>query len=97
MERFVERFRYKAKKARQAQSRVKKLDKIERIERDPRDGKALGFQFKAPERSGRVVFELEGGRLEVAGRARCCTTPTCGSSAASTSRSSGRTAPARRR
>ena len=38
MERFVERFRYKATKARQAQSRVKKLDKIERIERDPRDG-----------------------------------------------------------
>ena len=54
MERFVERFRYKATKARQAQSRVKKLDKIERIERDPRDGRALGFQFKAPERSGRV-------------------------------------------
>ena len=38
MERFVERFRYKATKARQAQSRVKRLDKIERIERDPRDG-----------------------------------------------------------
>ena len=65
MERFVERFRYKATKARQAQSRVKKLDKIERIERDPRDGRALGFEFKKPERSGRVIFELEDGRLEV--------------------------------
>ena len=29
--------------------------------RDPRDGKALGFAFKPPERSGRVVFELEDG------------------------------------
>src|SRR5215210_5849171 len=68
LERFVERFRYKATKARQAQSRLKKLDKIERIERDPRDGRSLGFQFKAPERSGRVIFELQDGRLEVPGR-----------------------------
>ena len=65
MERFIERFRAKATKARQAQSRVKALSKIERIERDPRDGEALSFDFKAPERSGRVVFELEGGRIEV--------------------------------
>ena len=65
LERFVERFRAKATKAKQAQSRVKRLDKIERIERDPRDREALKFQFKAPERSGRVVFELTGGRVEV--------------------------------
>jgi ATP-binding cassette, subfamily F, member 3 len=68
MERFIERFRYKATKARQAQSRVKKLDKIERITRDPKDGRALAFEFKKPERSGRVIFELEDGRLEVGGR-----------------------------
>jgi ATP-binding cassette subfamily F protein 3 len=68
MERFVERFRYKASKARQAQSRVKRLEKMERIEADPRDGRSLGFEFKRPERSGRVIFELEGGRLEVPGR-----------------------------
>ena len=61
MERFIERFRYKATKARQAQSRVKKLSKIERIERDPRDGQGLEFAFKPPERSGRVVFELTDG------------------------------------
>jgi len=68
MERFVERFRYKATKARQAQDRLKKLNKIERIERDPRDGRALEFAFKKPERSGRVIFEVEDGRLEVPGR-----------------------------
>jgi ATP-binding cassette subfamily F protein 3 len=65
MERFIERFRYKATKAKQAQSRVKKLAKIERIERDPRDGQGLEFAFKAPERSGRVIFELLDARVEV--------------------------------
>ena len=65
MERFVERFRYKATKARQAQDRLKKLNKIERIERDPRDGRGLEFAFKKPERSGRVIFELEDARLQV--------------------------------
>ena len=68
MERFIERFRYKATKARQAQSRVKKLDKMERIERDPRDNRSLGFSFGAAERTGRVVVELEGGRIAVGGR-----------------------------
>jgi len=71
MERFIERFRYKASKARQAQSRVKKLDKIERIEpgpfRAPQDGRSLEFQFAAPERSGRVIFELLDGRVQVGG------------------------------
>ncbi|HEX3520082.1 MAG TPA: ABC-F family ATP-binding cassette domain-containing protein [Solirubrobacteraceae bacterium] len=65
MERFIERFRYKASKAKQAQSRVKKLSKIERIERDPKDEKGLEFQFAAPERTGRVIFELSGGRVEI--------------------------------
>jgi ATP-binding cassette, subfamily F, member 3 len=65
MERFVERFRYKATKARQAQSRVKKLAKMQRIERDPRDGQALAFSFKPPARSGRVVFELTDALIQV--------------------------------
>jgi ATP-binding cassette subfamily F protein 3 len=64
MERFIERFRYKATKARQVQSRVKKLDRIERVTRDPQDGRSLAFAFKPPERSGRVIFELEHGRVE---------------------------------
>ena len=67
MERFIERFRYKASKARQAQSRVKKLAKIERIEREPKDGRSLDFEFSSPERSGRVVFELLDGRIEIGG------------------------------
>jgi ATP-binding cassette subfamily F protein 3 len=58
LERFVTRFRA-GTRARQAQSRAKKLDKTKRIERDPRDGKSLGFSFAAPQRSGRVVLELE--------------------------------------
>ncbi len=65
LEKFVERFRAKATKAKQAQSRVKRLDKIERIQRDPRDREGLRFDFKAPERSGRVVFEMTGARVEV--------------------------------
>jgi ATP-binding cassette, subfamily F, member 3 len=65
MERFIERFRYKATKAKQAQSRVKKLAKIDRIERDPKDSRSLEFQFAAPERSGRVIFELAQGRVEI--------------------------------
>jgi ATP-binding cassette, subfamily F, member 3 len=68
MERFVERFRYKATKARQAQSRVKRLDKMQRIERDPSDTRSLGFTFGSAERTGRVVVEMEHGRLEVPGR-----------------------------
>src|SRR3954452_2120330 len=68
MERFIERFRYKATKARQAQSRVKRLDKMERIERDPADNRSLGIKFGGAERTGRVVLELTGGRLEVPGR-----------------------------
>jgi ATP-binding cassette subfamily F protein 3 len=67
LERFVDRFRA-GTRARQAQARVKKLEKIERIERDPRDGKALGFAFKPPERSGRVIFEIEDGTLTIGSR-----------------------------
>jgi ATP-binding cassette, subfamily F, member 3 len=68
MERFIERFRYKATKARQVQSRIKRIEKMERIERDPRDTRSLGFSFGAAERTGRVVLDLEDGRLEVPGR-----------------------------
>ncbi len=68
LERFVTRFRA-GTRARQAQSRVKKLDKMERLGRDPSDGVGLEFSFKPPERSGRVVFELEDGEIAVGKRA----------------------------
>jgi ATP-binding cassette subfamily F protein 3 len=67
LERFVTRFRA-GTRARQAQSRAKKLEKMERVTRDPRDGKALGFAFKPPERTGRVIFEVEDGRLRIGDR-----------------------------
>src|SRR3954464_14137980 len=67
LERFVDRFRA-GTRARQAQSRAKRLEKIERVTRDPRDGKSLGFAFKPPERSGRVVFEVEDAELRIGDR-----------------------------
>jgi len=70
MERFVERFRYKASKARQAQSRVKMIEKSKRDGpmAEKRDGRQLRFHFKPPERPGRVVLKLVNGTLEVPGR-----------------------------
>src|SRR3954453_23931573 len=67
LERFVDRFRA-GTRARQASSRQKKLDKIDRLTTDPKNGKALGFAFKPPERSGRVVFEVEDGLLKIGDR-----------------------------
>jgi len=70
MERFVERFRYKATKARQAQSRVKQIEKKKRggPQAERRDTRNLRFHFKPPERPGRVVLKMVNGTLEVPGR-----------------------------
>jgi ATP-binding cassette subfamily F protein 3 len=67
LERFVTRFRA-GTRARQAQSRAKQLAKLERLSRGTTDAAALQFAFKPPQRSGRVVFELEDGRIEVGER-----------------------------
>ena len=67
LERFVTRFRA-GTRAKQAQSREKKLDRMDKIGRDPRDGKSLGFAFKPPERSGRVMLEVEDGTLRIGER-----------------------------
>jgi ATP-binding cassette subfamily F protein 3 len=70
MERFVERFRYKATKARQAQSRVKQIEKKKKggPAAERRDTRRLRFSFKPPERPGRVVIKLVKGTIEVPGR-----------------------------
>jgi ATP-binding cassette subfamily F protein 3 len=70
MERFVERFRYKASKAKQAQSRVKQIDKKKKDGpvSEKRDTKHLRFSFKTPERPGRVVLKMADARIEVPGR-----------------------------
>jgi ATP-binding cassette subfamily F protein 3 len=70
MERFVERFRYKATKAKQAQSRIKQIDKKKRSgpRAERRDTRKLRFSFKSPERPGQVVLKLVNGKIEVPGR-----------------------------
>ncbi len=60
MERFIERFRYKATKAKQAQSRIKLLDKIDRVEIDGMDASAIHFRFPPAPHSGKVTIEAEG-------------------------------------
>ncbi|MCK6526366.1 ABC-F family ATP-binding cassette domain-containing protein [Myxococcota bacterium] len=59
VERFVERFRYKASKAAQVQSRVKQLDKIERISA-PEAERTARFRFPEPPRSSELVATADG-------------------------------------
>jgi ATP-binding cassette subfamily F protein 3 len=70
MERFVERFRYKASKAKQAQARVKMIDKKKRDgpQAEKRDTRRLRFSFKPPERPGRIVLKMVDAEIEVPGR-----------------------------
>ncbi len=58
VERFIERFRYKATKARQVQSRIKTLEKLDRIVAPTRKELQARFAFPEPRRSARVVVEL---------------------------------------
>jgi ATP-binding cassette subfamily F protein 3 len=60
VERFIERFRYKATKARQVQSRIKALDRLERVAAPAPRSKSVKFRFPEPPRSGRTVITLDG-------------------------------------
>jgi ATP-binding cassette subfamily F protein 3 len=60
IERFIERFRYKATKARQVQSRIKALDRLERVAAPAPKAKSVKFRFPEPPRSGRTVISLDG-------------------------------------
>jgi ATP-binding cassette subfamily F protein 3 len=62
LERFVERFRYKASKARQAQMKIKQIKKLEavRVHKPDERRRGLGFEFLKPARSGRDVAVVEG-------------------------------------
>ena len=55
--RFVERFRYKARKAGQVQSRLKQLEKVQPIQL-PRATKRVHYSFPEPPRSGTKVIWL---------------------------------------
>ena len=57
IERFIERFRYKATKARQVQSRIKMLEKMDRITVDEYDNSSISFKFPPAPHSGLVVVE----------------------------------------
>lgn len=59
IERFIERFRYKATKARQAQSRLKMLEKMERVEVDQTDNSSIAFRFAPAPHCGKIVIRAE--------------------------------------
>jgi len=59
IERFIERFRYKATKARQVQSRLKMLDKMDKVEIDEYDSSSISFRFPPAPHSGRMVVEAK--------------------------------------
>jgi ATP-binding cassette subfamily F protein 3 len=57
VERFIERFRYKATKARQVQSRIKMLEKMKETDVPPEE-REWRFRFPSVPRSGKRVLQL---------------------------------------
>jgi len=62
LERFVDRFRYKASKARQAQSRIKMIARMERdaTEAPRANARRMHLRIPPPVRAGDIVLALEG-------------------------------------
>jgi ATP-binding cassette subfamily F protein 3 len=59
IERFIERFRYKATKARQVQSRIKMLERLDQVEVEG-PARRIRFAFPTPPRTGRLVAQVRG-------------------------------------
>jgi len=59
IERFVERFRYKATKSRQVQSRIKLLDKMDRVEIEDIDASSIHFKFPPAPHAGKIALEAK--------------------------------------
>ena len=104
LERFVERFRYKRSKAKQAQAKLTQIGRLSKeraktsaeLDALTLRGRSLGFEFLDPPRSGKTVVDVTG--LDVPqGPSGSSPTRRSRSTAASTSRSSVRTARGRRR
>ena len=58
IQKFVDRFRYKASKAKQAQSRIKMLEKMEPIPED-REGGSVHFNFPDPEQLAPPLYTMD--------------------------------------
>lgn len=59
LERFIDRFRYKASKAKQVQSRVKILEKMQTVE-ESKEVQSIHFHLVDPPKCGRIVMTLDG-------------------------------------
>lgn len=60
IERFIERFRYKASKARQVQSRVKMLEKMEDVSIEEMVNTRMSLRFPPAPHCGKIAYEVKG-------------------------------------
>jgi ATP-binding cassette subfamily F protein 3 len=59
IEKFIERFRYKATKSRQVQSKIKLLDKMDMVSVDQVDSSSIHFLFPPAPHCGKIVVEVK--------------------------------------